>query len=466
MSLRINRQRLARSDRKADYQSSSPVLLHPYDTPACIFQHKSLAAHIRKNGQGTTVLMKPIKFTDSAMKSQLQDLTYESFADLTRGILDLCQGDVIFATGVIDSFMSSCQSDVFFGHFVIPASFIELIHATKAQADDLILDHSSLVLADGAYMINRALISSALSAGKKVNIFNPDGDWLEFTSQHGENHRDYHRYLKNLSPYEYKTALDEANAYLDARFTGKQTDLDSPGVFSERVKSIDANPRKVLFLHVFRDANQVPLDQEQNHQSLFSTYFEWADFCLQEMAKKPDEWLVKLHPSSKFYGDEIKIQLRLLRKHGFSMDLVDSCPTTAQILQNRWPIFTHSGTVALESAVFGYRTHVCSRRHPEQLVHLAKSKEQLIEQLNKPPSVAQDSLDTVENETARLLLHWFFKHDLPLLAPKNPQPDRRSPLKFNTSLVAQEFSLMGRYLRPSVQAQLQRMAMQVNSNLK
>ena len=148
------------------------------------------------------------------------------------------------------------------------------------------------------------------------------------------------------------------------------------------------------------------------------------------------------------------------------MDLVDSCPKTSQILQNRWPIFTHSGTVALESAVFGYRSHVCSSRHPEQLVHLARSESQLTEQLRKPPSTIEDPLETVEVEMARLLLHWIFKHDLPLLAPKNPKPDRRNRFRFNVSLLAQEISLMGRYLRPRVQIQLQKMAQEITCDLE
>ena len=269
-----------------------------------------------------------------------------------------------------------------------------------------------------------------------------------------------------LSPEAYDSALAEAKTYLDARFRGKQTDLDSPGVFSEKTVPIYDSAKKVLFMHVFRDANQVPLDQQSARQTLFSSYFEWADFCLREVAKKPEEWQVKLHPSSRFYPDEIEIQHQLLKKHGISMDLVDSCPTTSQILENRWPIFTHSGTIALESAVFGYRSHVCSSRHPEQLVHIATSESQLMEQLRKLPSAIEDTLETIEIELASLILHWFFKHDLPLLAPKNPQPDRRNKFRFYVSMLAQETSLMGRYLRPSVQIQLQKMSQEVICDLE
>lgn len=464
LSLGVNRLWLARIDVKSNDLVPSRVILMPYETPACRFQHKSLAAHIQRYAGAKSDVINSKFFKELDYENSYQDLKFDSFADLSHGIIGLCQGDLIFATGVIDSFIAKCSSDTFFGHFVIPKDFVKLIHATKIQARDLILDCSAIVLADGAGMHNRALISSALNLGGKAYIFNPDGDWLEFTEQHGENHRDFARYLKMLSPEEYKSTLAKANTFLDFRFKGKQKDLDSPGVFSEKTVPITDSAKKVLFMHVFRDANQVPLDQASTQQSLFSSYFEWADFCLREVAKKPEEWQVKLHPSSKFYGDEIEVQLLLLKKHGISLDLVDSCPTTHQILQNRWPIFTHSGTIALESAVYGYRSHVCSRRHPEQLVHLAGSKSQLVEQLRKPPSSIEGTLGAADNEMARLLLHWSFTHDLPLLAPKNPQPNRGSALKFQFTLMTQEISLMGRYLRPSTQVQLKKMAQEILSN--
>ena len=143
------------------------------------------------------------------------------------------------------------------------------------------------------------------------------------------------------------------------------------------------------------------------------------------------------------------------------MDIVDSCPTTHQILQNRWPIFTHSGTIALESAVFGYRSNVCSTRHPEQLAHIARSKSQLMEQLRKQPNEIENSLEAEDIEMARLLLTWTFRRDLPNLTPKNPQPDRRSFFRYHASTLVQEFSLMRRYIKPSVQLQLQKMALEL-----
>lgn len=465
LSIGVNRHSLSSFDIAIKNQMPSQIVFVPYGTPACRFQHKSLAAHIQRNGQASSVVMAHQIFKESDNENSFQDLKFDSFADLLKGIIKLCQGDLIFATGAVDSFMAMCPSKTFFGNFIVPKDFIELIHATKIQAQDFVFGCSAIVLADGAGLHNRALISSALNTGKRVYVFNPDGDWLEFTHQHGENHRDFENYLKKLSPNAYDSALAEANTYLDARFKGKQTDIDSPGVFLESENSIEEGPKKVLFMHVFRDPNQVQLDPESDNRGLFSSYFEWADFCLREVAKNPDDWRVKLHPSSKFFANEIEIQLQLLAKHGISMDLVDSCPTTAQVLQNRWPIYTFSGTIALESAVFGYRSHVCSSRHPEQLVHIARSESQLMEHLREPPNQIAEPLKTLDNEMARLLLHWVFKHDLVLLSPKNPQPDKRSHFTFQVSTLLQEISLMGRYLKASVQVQLQKMALEIINNL-
>ena len=461
LSLGMNRHWLARIDVNSNQQVPPKVILIPYATPACRFQHKSLAAHIRRNGQAISFLAEFPNFSESDRQNNSQDLSFESFADLTQGLIELCQGDSILATGAIDSFMATCPPNTFFENFSVPKEFIELVYKTKEWAQDLILGCSAIVLADGAYIYNRALISSALNAGVKVYIFNPDGDWVKFTRKHGENTKDFASYLSSLSPEAYANALAEADVYLDSRFKGKQTDLDSPGVFSEISDPIYVSPKKVLFMHVFRDANQLQVGQESFQQSLFGSYFEWADFCLQEVAKNPKEWQVKLHPSSKFYPGEIEIQIQLLEKHGISMDIVDSCPTTHQILQNRWPIFTHSGTIALESAVFGYRSNVCSTRHPEQLAHIARSKSQLMEQLRKQPNEIENSLEAEDIEMARLLLTWTFRRDLPNLTPKNPQPDRRSFFRYHASTLVQEFSLMRRYIKPSVQLQLQKMALEL-----
>jgi hypothetical protein len=407
------------------------------------------------------VLLDPLS-SQAEAPSGKEALTFSSFSELTEGILSICDGDPVLARGALDQFLRNCPVQSFFEDFKIDSKFLDMVPIAKREADEVMSRFSGLVVADGAYLKNRALISAALRANKPVQVFNPDGRWLPLSRHTTENTKqvDFESLCRGLT--DQSPALIEAKKYMVVRFSGEYAgDLDSEVAHSGGPEvPTGLPPKKVLFLHVVRDANQIPREE------LFSSFFEWADFCLAEIAKRPEGWVVKLHPSAKRYDGEEEIQAGLLRKHSIPRELVDSCPTTSFILANRWPIYTHSGTIGIEAAVSGYRAHGCSTRFPPELVDIARSKEELVSHLRRPIALAATRItDSNQIMGAKVLLHEFSKPDEPLLMPRRPQPDRTSSGRFFVSLILQEMSLMGRYLLPRTRARLREIAQELRSSV-
>jgi len=447
-----------RSGRSLTKKMTSPVGFFPYDTPACRFQHTALSQDLVSNGLSAIVMTEPIRANWLIAPDESLGLEFSSLSDLRSKIVDLCGGDPIFARGAIDEFFRVCSVDVLFGPFNLDPEFIRKIAAVRSASEELVSSLSGIVVADGAYMINSALISAAIGSNKPVFVFNPSADWLQVSRSHNEFFRDHERALSIVLQGDSSTALEGANAYLGSRFSGLQKDLDSPKAFSKIARRQEAGPRKVLFLHVSRDASFIPVGTQQEVQPAFGSYFEWADFCLCEISKNPKDWYVKFHPSSEVYPGEAEIQQRLLAKLGLGKAIAEECPSTLSILENRWPVYTHSGTVGLETAVFGYRAFVCSNKYPTEIVSVSHSRDELLSHLNLPFALASPGLDINQINKAKLLLYFRSVGDVPTLSPKKPHPDRRTSATFLTSLIGQEFSLIGRYLRFTTRARLHEIA--------
>jgi hypothetical protein len=436
-----------------------PVLLYPYNTPACRFQHHQLAAELRALGQQAEVLLDPLP-TSAKIGVAPNPQDFPTFVALAQGILAACGGDKILARGALDEFLRKCPVESFFNRFVLTAEFLDSVSRAKRAASSLMTNYSGLVVADGAYLKNRALVSAALKAGKPVQVFNPDGNWLPVTRHVNENTPRFDIRELITTVTDGSPRLAAAEKYLAARFAGTADDFDSQTAFANSTPAPKELPRKkVLFLHCVRDANQVPLEQPAVGHSVFTSFFEWADFCLAEIAKSPDEWRVKLHPHAEFYSGEQEIQAGLLRKHAIPIELTEECPPTSFILANRWPVYTHSGTIILEAAASGYRGNASSTTYPKQFAQIAQTREDWRDQMAKPAETAGEPIeDSRVVNAAKVWLCENLDPGEPLLMPRRPQPDRTSEAKFFRSQIFQELSLMARYLRSRSRKRLREVA--------
>lgn len=425
-----------------DFGDENSVVFFPYATPACQIQHKMLAETVKARGARASLVSTPLTIESFTYPRDNEGFEiFQTVDNLSKKFLNLVGGDEILARGALDEYLKNCPVDYFFSGFLLPPNFQAVVRNSLDFAERALRDKSSIVIPDGAYLLNRSLLSVAYRQKKRAFVFNPDGDWLELAEGESENYHYFSALEKQENQHEADETLTNGSDYLRRRFLGKSDDFDSAEAFSGSESGSSAQRRKVLFLHVVRDANQVPISPSERGYSIFSSFFEWADFCLGEIASNQSEWFVKVHPSAKFYDGELEIQQRLFEKHGISKETVEGCPTTRQILANKMPVYTHSGTIALESAVFGYKSNVASNAFPPDIANVATSREDLQAQLQISPESPPECVDKIASRRAGTALRVYFQPSEPLLVPTPRQPDRRSQKRFFLSLFVQAFSL-------------------------
>ena len=443
--------------RLKNLESGASVAFFPYKTPACQIQHRMLAEVLTSRGARASLISGPLNFQSFEYPNDTAGSeTLENFGQLSDKFLEIAGGDAVVARGALDEYLKNCPVDYFFSRFCFPPNADEVIQKSLAFAEASMENHLSVVVPDGAYLLNRSLISAAYRQKKRAYVFNPDGDWLEVAPGKNENHPYFSS--RETKKGDHAEIARNTSRYLKRRFLGKSDDFDSAEAFSRLEPDTNLERRKVLFLHVTRDANQVPITPGERGYSVFSSFFEWAEFCLNEIASNQAEWFIKLHPSAKFYDGELEIQSRLLAKYGIAADLVEGCPTTKEVLINKMPVYTHSGSIALESAVFGYKSNIASTILPSDMAVVASTRADLQARLRLPLDNPPEPVAKEVSERAGNALSAFFQPTEPLLVPFPRQPNRTSQRKYVLSLFGQAISLAAKILTPATFRRLNSLA--------
>lgn len=355
------------------------------------------------------------------------DKNFESFADAIEFLESFASGDQMLARGIIDEFMRWCPTDFFEGNYRISHAFLEKVGLDTFSARRALADASGVVIGESAYVYNRALVSVAEKRGVPLWVLNTGGGWARADGARDE----------NFSPISFTEIserlqrepdlLAKAKAYVDQRFAGlSNLDLDSANAFSGSSLPDRLRQKKILALHAFRDATQLPIGGSgPSRESWFKTFYEWADFVFSHISDSAEDWAIRPHPSARLYRGDSEILEGLLRRYGLQgIDRADGV-STAAILENRLPVYTHNGTISVETAIFGYRSFVCSNLYPEEITVFTRTKEELSAALSLPfrdatPQIAPEI--TVDQLT--VLLYDRFHPPLRELRP--PYGDNRS----------------------------------------
>lgn len=366
----------------------------PYQSPDCITQHALIATILEKYGYKTTIIKPSIPFSNSIKDPFIAD----SFDDLISHIVKMLGNDYIFSRGVIDEFVRLCDLSVFQGKHQISSEFLNLTADVNEYAAALVAPYKAIVLADSAYSLNRAMRSNAHKNLQPIFALNPHGQWQQITPLSDENFSliRFDQILLDLSEGKESEYL-EATSYLEKRFSGKsKSDLDSSKTFSKNklvnnYKSFK-EPKKVLFLHSFRDASGLNFPDNTN-ELFFPTYFQWADAAFRLISKQQENWIIKPHPSQGHYPNDNEILDFLLTKHGIDKGIVNSEFSTPYALENKWLIYTCSGTIAQEAACFGFKAHTVSGRIPDQISKRAKTISEFEYDFNKPVDTSSELIE-------------------------------------------------------------------------
>jgi hypothetical protein len=404
----------------------------PYQSPDCIIQHALVAKVLNTYGCDTQIITPSVP---DIIKNNIE-FSAKSFDELIENLINSFGKDHIFSRGVLDDFIRTCELSVFTGNFVINASFLNQMHNTNDYAKSLIQPHDAVVLADTAYSLNRAIRSNCHYRDTPLFALNPHGQWRQVTPLEDENFSliRFGQILKNLEEGDDSQYLD-AVSYLAKRFSGKsQSDLDSSKIFSKKVveKALNVkSPKKILFLHSFRDASGLSFPDDPN-ELFFPTYFQWTEAAFALISKHQEDWIIKPHPSQGHYPNDNEILEFLLNKYSINRTIVIRDFPTITALLHKWPIYTCSGTIAQEAACFGFKAHTVSGRIPDQISCRPKTYQEFKEAYTKPIGLASE---VIENDILIKAAKIFFAEQYSgsqlfarNISPKNPVLPSLSPL--------------------------------------
>lgn len=426
------------------------VQFAPFDTPACVFQHQVIADTLKRSGHQVNIITSVHDVDEVLAFREISQREIPEFKDFS-GVIDylesLGQDSHRMARGVIDSFIRECPVEVYFGDFRVEASFVNLVKRTILRAETIISESAGVVIGDSAYVANSALVVEAERQAKPCWVLQPEGRFFRATSEIDEDNLDMsYSKLQELADSD-PIILRKAEDFFSERIAGLvENDYDSIAAFRGREElSGGFRGRKILFLHAFRDANLVPLRTRDGTQAtLFRTYFEWAEFAFSIISERPDEWLIRPHPLSNLFPSDREILQYLISKHQLEeVPLVDDL-STAAVLKAKLPVFTHSGTIALETAASGYRSVVCSRRFPSEFVTLPETIQAFASKMrSRNPQEDRTPLPSSVSSLAALMLYSLAKGNRVSFGAAEPPPNFRRPVWREVQLASQFFQLIG-----------------------
>lgn len=405
------------------------ILLVPYAYPPTVFLHSIVQMRLEREGVATRLVpASSIEETlrEGQAKPGYESQYFDSMRDAVNVLVELADGDEILATSIVDQYVRYEPVRTLTKNFEISSDFLSLVHFTREVADNHAENNEVLVTGDSSYLLNGALIAAFLRRGKRVYVLDFVGKFREVTLEKSERrNRDFfYSKLEVIRAVQHEIGGErEAQVFLESRFSGEAPDDEVAAAFRRSGpvrKATENRPRKVLFLHVLRDANGQVGSDELGYP-LFRTYIEWTDAALRIVSENPDDWIVKPHPGFEKYPGEREILFYLFHKHGLSLEILDQTVNAREVLENRLPVYSHDGTIVREAACFGYKAYSVSVHLPEEITVRAKTLEEFEIQMRLPPTAKVPEIhDSSIVRAARLMLHDHVSEELVFLR-RNPK---------------------------------------------
>lgn len=444
------------------------VLFVGYGGPVGRLGHKIVAQHLRNlGGQADHVL--PSDVSSLYSRAWTKDIDgpgrlFETASDLTDYLVEAAKGDYFFKRGLIDEYVRRAPRNFFIGRNWLPDSFLDMAHSVLDEIKRTFAEYSSLVLVDEGYLQKSCLLSAAKSQAKPVWTLKPSGEWERIDDV------DFDADGKSLFLQAQEWSLNrpevilEARRYAQDRFSGNVTsDIDAHFVYGSNASNGQEEPRKILFLHAIRDASGLPLrDTRRGH--LFASFLEWASQAMEYIAENPASWWIKPHPQLILFPDESKIVEELMDVHSIPREILRADLDTRWALTNRLPIYTHSGTIAIEAATHGYRAHVCSTIYSEQMSHISLTLDEMAANYLLPLEKAATPITEARDiDLARVMLLDRFPAVAKELAPAFVSYSRSSVGSAELAARRQTMDLLWRYRKQLPHATAHRIAREIVS---
>jgi hypothetical protein len=458
---------------------NTSIEMQPYQAYDCILQYLYLAVNLAKLGMNVSLRLPTSKsflfpfnlfflskiFTIrisqtfsvetylSILESKNLDKfivnTPRTFSEQVEFIIRTLNKNKNLALSAVDSFVRTCKFKQFFDKDTLDDTFIQNLFAAKRCLDEdghnLNFDnYDHIFMPDSAYLSNSIYKYFNETNGAKISILHPYGNY--FSLYKGES--DYQvsdKLLNEILGRRSRTEITQSEYYKKLRMSGKSADLDSRVAYSDlKIHHSSHDFRKVLFLHAVRDANNL-YPVQPSEPNLFNTYFEWMNFMISAISEgNPERWYIKIHPMSSLYENDRQIVENILSRYGLENKLNEFIPSTKSIIEAKMPVFTHSGTIALETASIGYKSIVVGSRYSDKLVKKVKTHEELYNLTVKDSEEnCVEVLPEEISEAATIILHNHFgKLNASSISPNRAVYPSTDSLSFAVSNFTSTLSLI------------------------
>jgi hypothetical protein len=432
------------------------------------FAHKIVAQHIVNLGGEVSHLL-PNEICPSYSRKWMKEKDgagrhFDTASELSDFLVENSRGEYFFQRGLIDEYVRRAPRLFFVGQNWLPDSFLEMAHRVLDEAEKVMSHYSALVLVDTAYLQKGCLVSAAKSQGKPVWVLDPAGGWRSIADADGDRlERNVFLEAEQLLSHR-PEILTEAQSYARDRFSGNiGSDIDVHFVYGAAASNTQDEPRKVLFLHAIRDAAGLPLKQTDRGE-LFATFLEWATQALEYVAEEPESWWIKPHPQQFLFPDENKIVQELMEAYSIPQEILRPDLDTRWVLTHRLPIYTHSGTIAVEAATHGYKAHVCSAMYSDRVSHISSSLEDMAKNYRLPLVEAAIAIEESQDiDVAQVMLLDRFSLDASELAPDFGSHSRSSVDAFEREERRQTLDVMWRYRKKAPHLRAEKIAREILS---
>ena len=182
-----------------------------------------------------------------------------------------------------------------------------------------------------------------------------------------------------------KQAVEQQLSYIGSRRTGQSTYRDAAiaGRISDKSVSNHQTAPNQVFMHVFRDSPFNIIVKSR----IYADYVEWVTETIRIIAESDEEWCIRPHPSSVYWGENQETWLESIFSKVFggsfrpdNIRYAEGKQSNIEVLERCKRVITFSGTIALEASCWGVKPITISTTilsdYREDLVFKPKSRKE------------------------------------------------------------------------------------------
>lgn len=381
---------LVHSTKRVNLNKKYEMIFYPFESTQCIFFYYFMGI---KNSKNFAILKQSEIYQNfDKNANKYVDLSNKLKNKNIDEIFDFLVKKKIFpkliSVSILDTLIRLTSSQTITKKKRISKNFLFKIFSTVELAEKLSKISDKHFITDSSYVFNTSLKYYSKKNNKRIFYLNYNGLFFEYLKSHHVEKWINNHDLKEIKSYKLnnKKFMKNVDNYLDNYFLNENNRLS----FNLKIKNKNKNKtnqrKKILYLHCFTDNN----NGTYKGDIIFYKYFDWVDTALKLISKNYSDWYIKIHPSSKFYQNDKKILNYLILKHKVPK-FVFNTPSHHEILSKKMPIFTASGTIALETASKGYKSFVYKRRYFDEISIFIKN----LRDFNKYYSMKIEDIDKI-----------------------------------------------------------------------